>query len=176
MTNYRRHFVPGGSYFFTVALADRSATLLTDHIDVLRKAFQRIRRELPFNIEAMVVLPDHLHCVWTLPPETADFSTRWKRIKAEFSHALPAGEQRSASRMKKGERGIWQRRFWEHALQDELDWQRYVDYVHYNPVKHGYMKRVAQWPYSTFRRYVKLGLYPLEWGGAGADDGDEFGE
>ena len=101
MTNYRRHFVPGGSYFFTVALADRSATLLTDHIDVLRKAFQRIRRELPFKTEAMVVLPEHLHCVWTLPPETADFSTRWKRIKAEFSHALPAGERRSTSRVKK---------------------------------------------------------------------------
>ncbi|MCL5801911.1 MAG: transposase [Gammaproteobacteria bacterium] len=176
MTNYRRHFVPGGSYFFTVALADRSATLLTDHIDVLRKAFQCIRKELPFTTEAMVVLPDHLHCVWTLPPETADFSTRWKRIKAEFSHALPDGERRSESRVKKGERGIWQRRFWEHALQNELDWQRHVDYIHYNPVKHGHVKRVAEWPYSTFHRYVKLGLYPLEWGSVGTQDGDEFGE
>jgi len=176
MTNYRRHFVAGGSYFFTVNLAERSSALLTENVHALRKAWREVRRELPFKTEAVVVLPDHLHCIWTLPPEDADFSSRWRKIKAAFSRQLPKIERRSASRLQKGERGIWQRRFWEHALRDETDWQRHVDYIHYNPVKHGHVKQVADWPYSTFHRYVRLGLYPRDWAGTGLDDPNQFGE
>jgi len=149
---------------------------LTENILALRKAWREVRRELPFKTEAVVVLPDHLHCIWTLPPEDADFSSRWRKIKAAFSRQLPKSERRSASRLQKGERGIWQRRFWEHALRDETDWQRHVDYIHYNPVKHGHVKQVAGWPYSTFHRYVRLGFYPRDWAGTGLDDPDQFGE
>ncbi len=176
MTNYRRHFIAGGSYFFTVNLAERSSALLTENIHALRKAWREVRRELPFKTEAIVVLPDHLHCIWTLPPEDADFSARWRKIKAIFSRQLPKIERRSMSRLDKGERGIWQRRFWEHALRDGTDWLRHVDYVHYNPVKHGHVKQVIDWPYSTFHRYVRLGLYPRDWAGTGLDDPDQFEE
>lgn len=124
----------------------------------------------------MVVLPEHLHCLWRLPPGDADFSTRWKKIKAAFSRAQPKTELRSASRAAKGERGIWQRRFWEHAVRDEADWRRHVDYIHFNPVKHGHVPRVADWPYSTFHDYVRRGLYPVDWGGGVPEDGDRFGE
>lgn len=138
MTNYRRNFIPGGSYFFTVAIADRSSRLLVEHIDLLRRAFSSVKDEQSFELTAIVVLPEHLHCIWTLPPGDADYPTRWKKIKAIFSRSLPWGEPRSASRTAKGERGIWQRRFWEHTLRDETDFRRHVDYIHYNPVKHGH--------------------------------------
>ena len=115
ITNYRRHFIAGGSYFFTVNLAERSSALLTENIHALRKAWREVRRELPFKTEAIVVLPDHMHCIWTLPPEDADFSARWRKIKAIFSRQLPKIERRSMSRLDKGERGIWQRRFWGYA-------------------------------------------------------------
>ncbi len=153
MTNYRRHFIAGGSYFFTVNLAERSSALLTENIHALRKAWREVRRELPFKTEAIVVLPDHLHCIWTLPPEDADFSARWRKIKAIFSRQLP-----------------------KNALRDGTDWLRHVDYVHYNPVKHGHVKQVIDWPYSTFHRYVRLGLYPRDWAGTGLDDPDQFEE
>jgi len=164
------------SYFFTINLAERSSRLLTENIYALRKAWRKVRRELPFKTEAVVVLPDHLHCIWTLPPEDADFSARWRKIKAIFSRQLPKIERRSVSRLDKGERGIWQRRFWEHALRDETDWERHVDYIHYNPVKHGRVKQVADWPYSTFHRYVRLGLYPRNWAEVTADEAGEYGE
>jgi putative transposase len=121
MTNYRRDFIHGGSFFFTVNLADRRLRLLTSHIDLLRKAFRDVRRRHPFAIEAVVVLPDHLHAAWTLPEGDADFSRRWRLIKAAFSRGLPGGESISASRAGKGERGVWQRRYWEHTLRDEAD-------------------------------------------------------
>jgi putative transposase len=176
VTDYRRHFVPGGTYFFTVALADRSVSLLTNHIAALRQAFRRVRTEMPFRTEAIVVLPDHLHTIWALPPGDSDFPTRWKKIKANFSRALPKAEPRTTSRARRGERGIWQRRFWEHAIRDESDWQRHMDYIHFNPVKHGHVRRVADWPYSSFHRYVDLGIYPRDWGGAPVDDDDAYGE
>jgi putative transposase len=161
--NYRRYRVPGGTYFFTANLLDRSQDLLVRHIDLLREAVRKTRRDRPFHIDAWVVLPNHLHCVWTLPPGDNDFSNRWKGIKIRFVQSLPPTEQRSHIRIAKGERGIWQRRFWEHAIRDEEDYGRHVDYVHWNPVKHGLVNCVADWPYSTFHRYVRTGVLPVEW-------------
>ncbi|QSA97578.1 transposase [Methylococcus sp. EFPC2] len=163
MTNYRRHFVPGGSYFFTVVAADRPQGLLTKHMGLLRKSFKTVMEEKPFVIDAMVVLPDHLHCLWTLPPEDKDYSTRWKNIKALFSKGLQKTEARSESRISKGERGIWQRRYWEHAIRDDEDYARHVDYIHYNPIKHGYVEKLIDWPHSSFHRYVKAGIYTSDW-------------
>jgi putative transposase len=177
MTEYRRHFVPGGTYFFTVNLAERSRGLLVAHIALLRRAFAETRREHPFELDAVVILPDHLHAVLTLPPGDADFSVRWRKIKAHFSRGLPRAERCSASRISKGERGIWQRRFWEHAIRDEDDFRRHMDYVHYNPVKHGHCRRVADWPYSTFHRYNASGVYAPDWAEVVGEDVDgEFGE
>jgi putative transposase len=116
-----------------------------------------------FHIDAWVILPDHLHCVWTLPPGDDDFTNRWRMIKQGFSKALPMTERRSSVRIARGERGLWQRRFWEHAIRDDGDYAAHVDYCHINPLKHGYVKRVADWPYSTFHRYVERGVYPLDW-------------
>ena len=138
MTSYRRNFVQGGSFFFTVNLADRRQRLLVDHVDLLRRAFFETRRQHQFVIEAIVVLPDHLHAIWTLPVGDGDFALRWRLIKAAFSRRLPATEAVSASRLEKGERGIWQRRYWEHTLRDENDYSRHIDYIHFNPVKHGW--------------------------------------
>ena len=116
-------------------------------------------------MDAVVILPDHLHCVWRLPDGDADYSTRWSLIKATFSRSLARGERRSASRIKRGERGIWQRRFWEHCLRDENDYARHVDYIHWNPVKHGHVDRATDWAYSSFHRYVARGVYASDWGG-----------
>ncbi len=176
MTDYRRNFIPGGSYFFTVALAERSGRLLTDNIDLFRRAVSDVKRELPFELIAMVVLPEHLHCVWALPTGDADYPTRWKKIKAAFSRGLPQGERRSASRVAKGERGIWQRRYWEHTLRNDDDLRRHVDYIHYNPVKHGYVHHVREWPYSTFHRYVRCGVYSNDWAGGESDMEHDSGE
>ena len=134
---YRRAYHAGATYFFTVNLADRSLRLLVDHIDALRDAVRHVRRDHPFNIIAWVVLPDHLHAIWQLPDGDADFSTRWALIKANFSRRVPTGERIRDSRRQKGERGIWQRRFWEHLIRDDRDLQIHVDYIHFNPVKHG---------------------------------------
>jgi len=177
MTGYRRNFVPGGSYFFTVNLADRRLQLLTQHVEYLRAAFRYTQERHPFTIEATVVLPDHLHAIWTLPDKDADFSLRWRLVKSAFSRALPAGEETTQSRSGKGERGIWQRRFWEHTLRDERDFERHADYIHFNPVKHGHVTRVRDWPYSSFHRMVRDGIYPEDWAGdmAPIDRGD-FGE
>jgi putative transposase len=176
MTNYRRNFIRGGSYFFTVNLADRSAQLLTDHISLLRRAFRDTRVAHPFTIEAIVILPDHLHAMWTLPEGDCDFGTRWRLIKSAFSRGLPGSETISTSRFKKGERGIWQRRFWEHTLRDEADYARHADYIHFNPVKHGYVRGVQDWPFSSFHRMVRRGDYPADWAGRVDDDEGSFGE
>jgi putative transposase len=167
MPQYIRAFVPGGTFFFTVTLLERRRKLLTENIDHLREVFKAARRRRPFTVEAIVILPDHLHCIWTLPPGDADFSTRWHDIKAHFAAQIPRDERLSARRLQKGERGIWQRRFWEHVIRDERDYERHVDYIHYNPVKHGHATRVVDWPYSSFYRYVERGIYDLDWA---ADD------
>ena len=164
MRTYTRARVPGATYFFTVNLAERNGNdLLTRHIDALREAFRLTKQDHPFVIEAMAVLPDHLHCLWRLPSGDNDFPMRWRLIKARFSRMLPYGERISASRMRKGERGIWQRRYWEHVIRDERDLHRHLDYIHYNPVKHGYVQRTVDWPYSSFHRYVARGVYPVDW-------------
>ena len=136
-------------------------------------AGQRGSSRRPVRIDAIVVLPDHLHCIWSLPDGDDDFSTRWRQLKSAFSHRVPPGERRSASRLAKGERGVWQRRFWEHALRDEADYRQHVDYIHYNPVKHGHVQHVRDWPHSSFHRFVQRGIYPPTWAGEGMDRGLE---
>ena len=174
MTEYRRRRVAGGTYFFTVNLADRHSDLLVREIDSLRAAVSRTMALHPFTIDAWVVLPDHLHSVWTLPEGDTDFSVRCTLIKRGFSAAVPGGEDRSASRVAKGERGVWQRRFWERAIRDARDYAAHVDYVHFNPVKHGFVASACDWPFSTFHREVGRGNYPAAWGGA--DVVGQFGE
>lgn len=170
MPNYRRIRVPGGTYFFTINLLNRRSDLLTRRIDALREAVRGMRADRPFHIDAWVVLPEHIHCVISLPPGDADFSNRLKSMKMRFVGAIPATEQRSVVRAKRGERGIWQRRFWDHVIRDDRDYARHLDYVHYNPVKHRYVERVRDWPYSTFHHRVAAGLYPPDWGEEGVED------
>jgi putative transposase len=172
---YRRANVKGGTYFFTVNLAERHLGLLVDHVDVLRTAVARVKRQHPFHIDAFVVLPDHLHAIWTLPEGDADFATRWMLIKAGFSRHIPPNERRNPSRLAKGERGIWQRRYWEHLVRDERDYEQHVDYVHFNPVKHGYACRAADWPHSSIHRYIAAGMVNRDWGGGTGGEG-EYGE
>jgi putative transposase len=176
MTSYRRNFISGGTFFFTVNLAERRLRLLTDHVGVLRAAFRQTRAIHPFTIEAIVVLPDHLHAIWLLPEDDSDFATRWRLIKSVFSRALPRGERISESRISKGERGIWQRRYWEHTLRDERDFARHMDYIHFNPVKHGHVQQVKDWPYSSFHRMMRLGVYPQDWAGSAKEAEGGFGE
>ncbi|MEO6365197.1 MAG: transposase [Luteimonas sp.] len=162
MTNHRRAYVPGATYFFTVNLVNRNTSLLMDRIDDLRNAMRYVRARHPFAIDAMVVLPEHLHAVWTLPPGEADHSLRWRLIKSWFSRQIPGGERRGDSRIARAERGLWQRRYWAHLIRDEQDLLRHVDYIHFNPVKHGYVQRAADWPHSTFHRYVAAGSLPAD--------------
>ena len=168
MPDYRRNRVPGGAYFFTVNLLERNSRLLTDRIEALREAVRKVRRARAFHIDSWVVLPEHIHCIWTLPEGDSDYSGRWRAIKIAFAKSVPKTERRSAVRRAKGERGIWQRRFWEHTIRDERDYASHMDYVHFNPVKHGRVERVKDWPYSSFHRLVKAGVYPLDWAGDGA--------
>jgi putative transposase len=175
MPNYRRAFVPGGCWFFTVNLLERRQNLLVDHVEALRVAIAQTRASYPFEIDAFVVLPDHLHAVWTLPPGDADFSTRWRLIKTRFAKTLPKQERLGAVRRKRGERGIWQRRFWEHLIRDERDYTRHVEYCYINPVKHGLVARVRDWPHSSFHRDVRRGIFPEDWAG-NVETSGEFGE
>jgi putative transposase len=174
MVRYRRNFVPGGTFFFTVTLADRHSSALVDHVDALRAAFDAGRRERPFTIDAIVILPEHLHTIFTLPAGDADFSGRWRRIKGHFSnHMISVG---AAKRHPNGDYALWQRRFWEHTIRDENDFARHVDYIHFNPVKHGLVSRVRDWPYSSFHRYVREGLLTDDWAGDVSAVGPTCGE
>ena len=177
MSRYRRSLAAGGTFFFTVNLADRKSRLLVEEIDRLRRAFEIARTRYPFRTIAYCVLPDHLHTLWQLPPGDAQFGLRWSVIKRAFSRGLPAAGTRTASKIAKREKGLWQRRFWEHQIRDTVDLQRHADYVHFNPIKHGHAKRVADWPYSSFHAYAERGVLPRDWAGPGdaADSGD-FGE
>jgi putative transposase len=176
MSRYRRVSIEGGTFFFTVTLADRSSDLLVRHVDHLRAAHKSARDLYPFETVAICILPDHLHSVWTLPPEDANYPVRWSLIKSKFSPAIPIDAKPAASKIAKRERGIWQRRYWEHAIRDENDLARHVDYIHFNPVKHGYVSRVCDWPHSSFERYVAKGLLPADWGGDMKEMSGGFGE
>ena len=160
MPNYRRAFVPGGCWFFTVNLFDRRSRLLVERIDTLRDAVQATRKRHPFQIDAMVVLPDHIHAIWTLPPGDADFALRWRQIKQRFSKSMPKGERSTQGRDARGERGIWQRRYWEHLIRDERDYNHHVDYCWINPVKHGLVSKVEDWPFSSFHRDSRVADQP----------------
>ncbi len=170
MTNYRRDRTGGGTWFFTVNLLNRKSDLLIRHADLLRETVMHIKKQHPFRIEAMVVLPEHTHCIWTLPDNDHDYAKRWRLIKSRFSRSLPAQDNEiiSRSRMDKGERGVWQRRYWEHRIRDDEDFRKHMDYIHYNPVKHGWVKFVEEWQYSSFHRLVREGYYPPDWGGDAA--------
>jgi putative transposase len=172
MPNYRRNRVSGGTYFFTVNLLDRRSDLLVRHVDALRTAIRDVRRQSPFRIEAWVVLPDHMHCLWVLPEGDSDFPDRWRRIKAGFSRSLPNGGAVLRTRLRKGERGIWQRGYWEHTIRDDRDYAAHMDYIHFNPVKHGLSQGPRDWPFSSFRRCVAAGLYPADWFGGAAEPVD----
>ena len=176
MVHYRRNRVPGGTYFFTVTLADRRSRILVEHIGELRASFHAIRRARPSQIEAIVVMPDHLHTIWTLPENDADYSSRWRAIKSRFTRRLRTqGAPLQAN--SKGEYALWQRRYWEHTIRDEDDLQKHVDYIHYNPVKHGLVNRVTDWPYSSFHRYVRRGWLSQDWATlVHADDSHNYGE
>jgi putative transposase len=165
MTNYRRNRLPGGTYFFTLATTERHLDLLVRYVQELRTALRAEHQRAPFVNLAFVVLPDHMHAIWRLPQGDSDYSNRWRRIKAGFSRLIPSGEHVSKSREMKGERGIRQRRFWEHTVRDEDDLRNHMDYIHFNPVKHGLVSRVSDWPHSTFHEYVRRGVYTPDWGG-----------
>ena len=176
MTRYRRANVEGGTFFFTVTLADRSSDLLTRHIDRLRRAYRTVQERAPFETIAICILPDHLHTIWALPPGDADFPLRWSFIKSGFTRGLPAKAERTPSKAAKRERGLWQRRYWEHVIRDDADLARHADYIHFNPVKHGLVSRVCDWPHSSFHRYVRRGVLAADWGGDVCDLSGMFGE
>lgn len=173
MVLYRRNRVEGGTYFFTVTLADRRSPLLVEHGDLLRDAFSIVREKSPFTIAAISVMPEHLHAIWTLPEGDADYSGRWRAIKSRFTRSL-SGSGAALSRNRKEEYAVWQRRFWEHTIRDDEDLARHVAYIHYNPVKHELVRQVKDWPLSSFHRYVREGLVDENW--AGGDVEGDFGE
>ena len=165
MPDYRRNRIAGGCYFFTINLLERYQNpLLVQQIELLRDVVSRVRLRHPFDIDAWVVLPDHMHCIWTLPKGDDDYANRIRLIKTLFLKEIPKTEWRSDVRQRKGERGIWQRRYWEHTIRDERDYVTHMDYLHYNPVKHGYVDKVMDWPYSSFQHHVQRGHYPEHWG------------
>jgi putative transposase len=175
MVHYRRHFVAGGTFFFTFTLADRTSRALIDHVEALRAAIKETRAAHPFAIDAIVILPDHIHIIMTLPESDVDYPTRLSLIKRRFTDAVVKLGTPVACR-RNGEIALWQRRFWEHTIRDEGDFERHVDYVHFNPVKHGLVGCVCDWPYSSFHRYVRRGILPQDWGGDFAQGRESFGE
>ena len=173
MSRYIRSQQSGGTFFFTVVAFHRKPIFTAPHFRLaLRQSIHAIRQQHPFIIDAWVLLPDHLHCIWTLPENDNDFSTRWGKIKANTSKRLkPEVRQQN----KRHESTIWQRRFWEHQIRDEEDYKRHMDYLIYNPVKHGLVDRVRDWPFSSFHRLVREGVFPVDWAASQAFDG-QFGE
>ncbi len=164
MVLYRRSRIPNAPYFLTVTLRHRGTRLLLDHVDELRAAFRCAAAENPFHLDAIAVLPDHLHVLCTLPDGDADFSTRVQTIKRRFTfgvvnRGVPMGKNH------RRESDFWQHRFWEHTIRDDDDFARHVDYIHFNPVKHGLVGAARDWPHSSFHRYVRQGLLMEDWGG-----------
>lgn len=164
---YRRSRAKGGTFFFTVVTHNRRRFLCYEsNVALLREAFRSVIDQHPFSVAAFVLLPEHLHCIWTLPENDNDFSTRWRLIKSYFSRKCKdefKGLQ-TANRLNKSEQAVWQHRFWEHQIRNDEDFIKHVEYVHYNPVKHGLVRSPIAWPHSTFRRYVEQGVYHAGWG------------
>jgi putative transposase len=176
MSYYRRANLEGGTYFFTVTLADRTSDALVAYVDRLRHFYRSVQESHPFTTVAICILPDHLHAIWELPPRDVDFAGRWSRIKSGFSRGLMPASDLAVSKLRHREKGIWQRRYWEHLVRDEDDLARHVDYIHYNPVKHGRVTAVRDWPYSSFHRYCRNGILPPDWGGNVRELSGRFGE
>ena len=165
---YRRARVPGGCYFFTVVTHQRHKLFTSEApVKLLRSAFRAVMRKHAFSIDAIVILPDHLHCIWTLPPGDADFARRWRLIKTAFTKHCPpdwCAVKPATARIGKGHRSVWQHRYWEHLIRDEADFRAHVEYIHYNPVRHQYVKRPADWVWSSFGLYVQRGVLASDWG------------
>ncbi len=182
MSNYRRVYIPGGMYFLTVVTFRRKRFLIDDDVRAaLREGIQITRQTKPFEIVAWVQLPDHLHCIWRLPPDDADFSSRWSIIKRivtqRCGERLNRPECLNDRRNKRQQGTLWHHRFWDHLIRDEDDFNRHMDYIHWNPVKHGLVSKVADWPHSSFHRLVRSGWYPENWGeNITFDDDNKFGE
>ncbi|KTD18727.1 Transposase and inactivated derivatives [Legionella lansingensis] len=163
MRRYRRSTVAGATYFFTLNLQNRKSTILINHIDKLRFAFKKVQVNHPFKIDAIIILPDHLHLMMTLPIGDVDYSKRLNLIKGMFSRQIAPYESISLSRQKKREREIWQRRFWEHCIRNNADYEQHINYIHYNPVKHHYVSSPSRWPYSSIHRFIQSGILPVNW-------------
>jgi putative transposase len=164
MVKYRRDNTPGATYFFTVTLRNRQSNLLTTHINDLGEAFRYVRQKAYFQTVAIVVMHEHLHAIWQLPSDDSDYSRRWSLIKGHFTRAL-LKKDILFSKDKSGEYDLWQKRFWEHRIRNEIDFQRHIDYIHYNPVKHGLVSLPIQWPYSSIHRFIEYGVLDSEWSG-----------
>ena len=169
MPEYRRSRLQGGTYFFTVVTFNRIPIFNNkEAIGCFREAWKRTQEKRPFITEAFCLLPNHMHCLWTLPKDDCDYSLRWREIKRlftrDYGNMIGINDLRNESRINRDEATIWQRRFWEHTIRDQTDFNTHVDYIHFNPVKHGYVKNVSDWEWSTFHRYVQMGLYENNWG------------
>lgn len=169
MSEYRRYFVAGGTYFFTAVTAGRAPLFAQGPArQLLGSVFRRCLLRRPFRVLAIVLLPDHLHCLWVLPAGDSNYSIRWRELKGEFTHRwLEVGgveQPHSKSQLVERRRGVWQRRFWEHTIRDEADLEQHADYIHYNPVRHRLAPSPADWPWSSFHRWVRMGHYPADWG------------
>jgi len=182
MPNYRRSKIKGGTFFFTVVTYRRQKFLCNKNVrQALGIGIRKTKKIHPFVIESWVLLPDHLHCIWTLPKDDFNFGKRWGMIKRFVTkQCKPELYQEilmNKSKLHRNESTIWQRRFWEHTIRNEIDFEKHMDYIHYNPVKHGYVKTPIEWPYSTFHRYIKNKIYSKNWAGAKIKDTkDAFGE
>jgi putative transposase len=178
MSRYRRDKTPGATWFFTVVTFRRRDLLCDEPIRIaLREAIRKARIKHPFNIDGWVLMPNHLHCIWTLPAGDADFSLRWKLIKGavtrDCKRHYPHMQCAPGTKLRRRESAIWQRRFWEHRIRDERDYTHHMDYLHYNPVRHGLCSTPSDWPYSTLHRLIAQGRYPADWA---AERPPEFGE
>ena len=174
MPNYHRSFVEGGTYFFTLVTYNRLPILTHERsCNILHQEWIKVRERFPFETIAICLLPDHLHCIWRLPGGDANYPIRWKEIKRRFTiryvREIKPGEAPNQSRQRKHEAAVWQRRYWEHTIDDQEDLEEHLDYIHYNPIKHGYVKQAGDWPFSSFSRYVTEGIYDPDW--AGGDTG-----
>lgn len=181
MSKYIRSYTQGAFYFFTLVSYNRRKIFCNeDFLQAFKNSIRQIQHQYPFEIIAWMQLPDHLHCIWKMPENDADYSMRWSQIKRLTTQACPqyqlSIDELSHSKVKRYEKGIWQRRFFEHQIRDEADFVKHMDYLHYNPVKHGLVETVSDWPYSSFHRYVNQGYYAEDWGDSSIDFSKHFSD